>query len=105
MLLKQFLSDTLSVLEADFCEPLWQRSGYLVEICQTYANCPTTKLSGRERDQMKFKLGMETVTAINDGGLGIRYNIGNGFVDWQPGGIRPVLSLEVPSLLTIFDNS
>src|SRR5947207_10672764 len=38
---------------------------------------------------------METISAINDGGLGIRYNIGDGPVDWQPGGIRPVLALEV----------
>jgi hypothetical protein len=51
----------------------------------------------RERDITKFTLGMETITAINDGGLGIRYNagVGRGTVHWQPGGIRPVLSLEV----------
>jgi len=52
-------------------------------------------LSSRERDSMTFRLGMETVRPINDGGLGIRYNLGTGFVDWQPGGTRPVLSLEV----------
>jgi hypothetical protein len=44
---------------------------------------------------MKFRLGTESVIAINDGGLGIRYNTGQGFTDWQPGGIRPILSLEV----------
>ena len=38
---------------------------------------------------------MQTITAINDGGLGVRYNTGDGPVDWQPGGIRPVLALEV----------
>ena len=46
-------------------------------------------------DRTKFLLSVETITAINDGGLGIRYNIGNGNVQFQPGGIRPVLSLEV----------
>lgn len=50
----------------------------------------------RQRDTVGFNLGVEPVTVINDGGLGIRYNAGYGFVDWQPGGIRPVLSLEVP---------
>lgn len=52
----------------------------------------------RERDNMKFLLGIETVNAINDGGLGIRYNAGRGRgnVQWQPRGtVRPVLSLEV----------
>jgi hypothetical protein len=52
----------------------------------------------RERDNTKFLLGVETVTAINDGGLGIWYNTGRGYTQWQPGGIRPVLSLEVSLL-------
>lgn len=46
---------------------------------------------------MKFALGVEPITAINDGGLGIRWNDGSSQIDWQPGGIRPVLSLEVLS--------
>ena len=46
---------------------------------------------------MKFVLGVETITAINDGGLGIRYIQGRRPVKWQPGGIRPVLSIEVMS--------
>ena len=45
-------------------------------------------------DSMKFKLGCETVSAINDGGLCIRYNLGKGNIDFRLGGIRPVLSLE-----------
>jgi hypothetical protein len=36
MLLKLLLDDTLNTLEADFCEPRWQRSGYMVELCRTY---------------------------------------------------------------------
>jgi hypothetical protein len=44
---------------------------------------------------MTFFLGVEKVVSINDGGLGIRYNLGQGFVDWEYGGVRPVLSLEV----------
>jgi hypothetical protein len=49
----------------------------------------------RERDHTKFFLGVETINAINDGGLGIRYNTGLCYTQWQPGGTRPVLSLEV----------
>jgi hypothetical protein len=47
-------------------------------------------------ESMKFVLGCETVIAINDGGLKIRYNIGHGNTDFRPPGegIRPVLSLE-----------
>ena len=52
-------------------------------------------LTHRYRDTTKFRLGMQTIIAINDGGLGVRYNTGEGPVDWQPGGIRPVLALEV----------
>jgi hypothetical protein len=37
MLLKLLLEDTLNTLEADFCEPRWQRSGYMVELCRTYS--------------------------------------------------------------------
>ena len=44
---------------------------------------------------MKFLLGVETIVAINDGGLGINYISDRRTVQWQPGGIRPVLSLEV----------
>ena len=54
----------------------------------------TSKLIFSERDYTKFRLGVEAVTAINDGGLGILYNTGTGYTQWQPGGIRPVLSLE-----------
>ena len=52
----------------------------------------------RERDHMKFLLGIETVHVINDGGLGIQYNAGKDRenVQWQPRGtVRPVLSLDV----------
>jgi hypothetical protein len=46
---------------------------------------------------MRFILGVESITSINDGGLGIRYNAGpgRGIIHWQPDGTRPVLSLEV----------
>lgn len=36
MLLKLFLMNTMTALEADFRRVLWQRSGYRVELCQTY---------------------------------------------------------------------
>jgi hypothetical protein len=43
---------------------------------------------------MSFFLGCENVKAINDSGLGIRYDIGEGQRAFQLGGVRPVLSLE-----------
>ena len=46
-------------------------------------------------DTMTFVLGTESVTAVDDGGIGIRYNTGEGETDFQPDGIRPVLCLEV----------
>jgi len=45
-------------------------------------------------DHMSFFLGCENVKAVNDSGLGIRYDIGQGQTAFQQGGIRPVLSLE-----------
>lgn len=66
----------------------------------TLSNVPPCQvdLICRERDNTKFLLGVESVNAINDGGLGIRYHAGpgRGLVQWQPAGtVRPVLSLEV----------
>ena len=49
-------------------------------------------------DTTTFFLGVESVHAINDGGFGIRYNIGGGPTYFRPTGVRPVLSLEVLSL-------
>lgn len=43
---------------------------------------------------MSFFLGCEKVKAINDSGLGIRYDLGEGQRIFQQGGVRPVLSLE-----------
>ncbi len=93
-LLFDVVRNTMGVLESGFRRITWQRSGYRVELFQTFVfftNC----IDCSERDNTKVRLGMETITAINDGGLGIRYNAGRGPVNWQPGGIRPVLSLEV----------
>jgi len=94
MLLKHLLVNTMGVLEADFRRITWQRSAHRVELVQTFIPL-SLNLRPRQRDTTKFRLGMETISAINDGGLGLRYNIGDGPVDWQPGGIRPVLALEV----------
>jgi hypothetical protein len=50
-------------------------------------------LTGSKFDRTTICLGVETITAINDGGLGLRYAP---FVTWEPDGLpRPVLSLEV----------
>ena len=45
---------------------------------------------------MKFNLGVPPeITAINDGGIIIRYNAGDGPIIFQPSSARPVLSVEV----------
>lgn len=98
-LLSLLLMNTMSMLEADFRRITWLRSRYKVELNQTFFFL-LSNLIIRERDYTKFHLGVETITAINDGGLGIWYNPGR-YTQWQPNGIRPVLSLEVlPSLGT-----
>ena len=95
-LLYSMLSDTMTILESDFRKIQWQRSGLKVEILQTYPYIYFTRsLIIRENDHMKFLLGVETITTINDGGLGISYMLERRPVKWQPGGIRPVLSIEV----------
>jgi hypothetical protein len=58
-------------------------------------------LSYSDVDRTKFLLGTERITAITDGGLVIRYVSGNKMKEWQPGGVRPVLSLEVSSPNTV----
>ena len=45
-------------------------------------------------NNMRYKLGTETVNPSDDGGLNIRYNLGYGDTDFRKGGVRPVLSLE-----------
>lgn len=52
-------------------------------------------MMNREKDNSTFRLGIETIRVINDGGLGIYYNLGRGPTQFQPFGVRPVLSLEV----------
>jgi hypothetical protein len=92
-LLVTFLGNTIGALSREFNYLYWQQSGHKVHLFQTYVLIyPISKSSGM--DSMKFKLGCETVNAINDGGLSIRYNLGKGNMDFRLGGIRPVLSLE-----------
>ena len=83
----------MTILEADFRRVHWQKSGLKVELAETLPLL-LPELIIRENDHMKFLLGVETITTINDGGLGIRYIQGRRPVKWQPGGIRPVLSIE-----------
>ena len=94
MLLRDLLMNTKDLLAEDFYRITWQRSGHKVDIVQTFSRI-FNLLTYRHRNTTKFRLGMQTIIAINDGGLGVRYNTGEGPVDWQPGGIRPVLALEV----------
>jgi len=44
---------------------------------------------------MKFMLGVESVRVISDGGMILRYNDGLSWTNFQPGGNRPVLAVEV----------
>ena len=44
---------------------------------------------------MRFKLGTESIRTISDGGLGVQYHAVDGWTNFQPGGIRPVLAVEV----------
>jgi hypothetical protein len=97
-LLSLLLSETITILESEFRRIRWQKSGLKVELAQTLSLIFTPELTIRENDHMKFLLGVETITTINDGGLGIRYIQGRRPVKWQPGGIRPILSIEVRRL-------
>lgn len=56
-------------------------------------------IHGRFRDDMKFTLGVEPVRAISDGGMDVQYNVGEGPVNFQPNGIKPVLAVEVKVFL------
>lgn len=95
MLLRDLMVITRDFLE-EFCVITWQKSGHEVGLVQTFLHYFNSLTHGY-RNTTKFRLGMQTITAINGGGLGVRYNNGEGVVDWQPGGIRAVLALEVPS--------
>ena len=82
-LLVAFLGNTIGALSREFNYLYWQQSGHKVHLFQTYVLMyPTSKSSGM--DSMKFKLGCETVNAINDGGLNIRYNLGKGNILFSP---------------------
>lgn len=93
-LITLLLMNTMSVLESEFRRIEWQQSGRRVELCQTSVLSHIV-LTHSKSDHATFKLGVETVTAINDGGLGIQYHTGRKWVRWRPHGIRPVLSIEV----------
>ena len=52
-------------------------------------------LTFRDQDEAKFRLGVETITAINDGGLGVAVNDGRHSEAWNiHSHKRPVMSLE-----------
>lgn len=92
-LLVVFLAETRDALDREFGYLYWQTSGYKVDLFQRYSFiCLVPKSS--PMDSMKYTLGCETVKAINDGGVHIRYNLGQGNIDFRLGGIRPILSLE-----------
>ena len=94
-LLQDFVSDTISALRKEFRLINWQKSGHKSRNHGDVYTSWTMKPDGSACDSMTFVLGCETVNGIDDGGLCIHYNLGEGNTNFQPGGIRPVLCLEV----------
>jgi hypothetical protein len=92
-LLALFMGETLKALHREFAYIYWQTSGYKVHIFKTYILQYLFSKSSA-LDTMKYTLGCEIVRPENDGGLNLRYNLGEGDIDFRKGGVRPVLSLE-----------
>lgn len=94
-LLRSFLDDARGFLRLDFRVLDWTKSGLKTDLAirhVRFLHCADDRTH-----TTRFRLGMERITAKNDGGLSIRYE---GSKIW--GGDRmPVLSLEVilPSCL------
>jgi hypothetical protein len=94
-LLRNFLDDTRGFLRLDFRVLDWTRSGLKTDLA--IRQIRFLRFTDDRTHTTRFRLGVERITAKNDGGLSIRYE---GSKIW--GGDRmPVLSLEViiPSCL------
>src|SRR5271170_1718267 len=94
-LLNTLLSDTMKIVKSEVRRLHWVRSDCKVEITKTYFP-PLLLLTISNKDSTNFFLRFDGVTAINDGGLGIRYNNKVKWTEFQPSSCQPVLSLEVP---------
>ena len=102
LLLDHLFKNTMSVLRSNFRKISWSRSACDIELYKRYF-LKLLSLKSSDRDKTTFRLGYQSIVAINDGGLGITYNTGQRFKTWQPGNItRPVLSLEVIPLARKF---
>ena len=71
------MAETLDVLDREFAYIYWQTSGHKVHIFKRYILQYLFSKSSAF-DTMKYKLGCEIVRPENDGGLNIRYNLGEG---------------------------
>jgi hypothetical protein len=92
-LLRSFLDDARGFLRINFRILDWTKSGLTTDLAIRYAIIISCIYADDRTHTTHFRLGMERITARNDGGLSIRYE---GSKIW--GGDRmPVLSLEVPS--------
>jgi len=94
VLANTFIRESMALLGAPFREIRWQQSGHKVQLTDRIVLLEDAEMR-RYRDDMKFQLGVESIRAISDGGLGIQYNAGDGWTNFQPGGTRPVLAVEV----------
>jgi hypothetical protein len=100
VLLSTLLSDTMKIVKSEVRRLHWVRSNCTVEITKTCFP-PPLSLTTSNKDSTTFFLRFDGVTAINDGGLGIRYNNKVKWTEFQPSSRRPVLSLEVYTVIRL----
>jgi hypothetical protein len=94
MLLKAFLDNVLSIVRSEVRRLEWVGNEYQVEITKGYSFSIRSLIS-RQKGLSKIKLGWESVGIKNDGGIAIKYTLGDRWTWFQPGCHMPVLSLEV----------
>jgi hypothetical protein len=100
VLLNTLLSDTMKIVKSEVRRLHWVRSDCKVEITKTCFP-PLLSLTTSNKDSTTFFLRFDSVTAINDGGLGIRYNNKVKWTEFQPSSRQPVLSLEVYAVVRL----
>jgi len=94
MLLKAFLDNVLSLVKSEVRRLKWVGNEYQVEITKGYPFSIRSLIS-RHKGLSKIKLGWDSVGIKNDGGIAIKYTLGDCWTRFQPGCHMPVLSLEV----------
>ena len=94
MLLKAFLDNVLSIVRSEVRRLEWVGNEYQVEITKGYSFSIRSLIS-RHKGLSSVKLGWAVVGIKNDGGIAIKYQLGDCWTRFQPGCHMPVLSLEV----------